>query len=514
VSREFDAIVIGSGLGGLASGAVYASEGHRVLVLERNASFGGAAGTFQLGPLTVEASLHELDGLDDEDTKRDLFERLRLRETVDFVDVGALYEVRSAQLGEPFVLPHGLDAARAAVAERFPAHARASERWFELNDRIRRSLGVAVAKQDDKLWWVRNAPRLPFLFFPYLRHARSSTGGVMRSIFGDNDAIKMAVAANIQYYGDDPDRLWFPFFAAGQGSYYRGGGHYVHGGSSRLVDALLDLIRAAGGEAENGRLVTGIDLANGRVSGVQHRANEDGVDANVRTDRAPVVFGNAAPHVLAEMLPGEIARTFRRRYEGRPVSLTLWTLALGFDRPPSDFGVRSYSTWIFPEWLTSLDDLRMSTGLLGADPGSRTPHFVFADYSQFDSGLAQPPYFASVGGLDEVGNWESLTHSESRDRRARWTDRIVAALDEEFPGIGGAVTQTQLMTAQSNRSYLNTPGGAIYGFAPEPPRLSFFKPKTPVPGLLLASAYGGIGGYTGAMLSGAAAARAALRSRG
>ncbi len=42
-SNDYDAIVIGSGLGGLTAGALFAHAGHRVLVLERNYTFGGAA---------------------------------------------------------------------------------------------------------------------------------------------------------------------------------------------------------------------------------------------------------------------------------------------------------------------------------------------------------------------------------------------------------------------------------------------------------------------------------------
>jgi all-trans-retinol 13,14-reductase len=333
----------------------------------------------------------------------------------------------------------------------------------------------------------------------------------MRRLFGDDEAVKFALAANMQYYGDSPARLWFPYFATAQGSYYRGGGHYVRGGSSRLVEALLTLIKAAGGEAENQRLATRIALDDGRVSGVEHRGTGGG-EANARRERAPVVFGNAAPHALVDMLPPARKRSFMRRYEHRPISLTLWTLAVGFDRRPSDFGVRSYSTWVFPEWMRSLDDMRESTRLFGEDPGARTPHFVFADYSYIDSGLPQPPYFGSMGGLDAIENWEGLDEATERDRRERWIERMIAALDREFPGIAGAVVQTRLMTAKSNRAYLNTPRGAIYGFAPEPPRISFFMPKTGIRGLLLASAYGGIGGYTGAMLTGAAAARAARKA--
>jgi hypothetical protein len=69
VPRKFDAIVIGSGRGGLTAGALYARAGHRVLVLERNVQFGGAATVYRHGSLAIEASLHEIDGLDAEDPK-------------------------------------------------------------------------------------------------------------------------------------------------------------------------------------------------------------------------------------------------------------------------------------------------------------------------------------------------------------------------------------------------------------------------------------------------------------
>jgi hypothetical protein len=212
------------------------------------------------------------------------------------------------------------------------------------------------------------------------------------------------------------------------------------------------------------------------------------------------------------MLPEEYHARFMAPYAQRPLSLSLWTLALGFDRKPSEFGVNSYSTWIFPDWMKSLDDLSQSGPLLGAPPSGRVPAFVIADYSFIDSGLPGPPYFASVGGLDVIDNWEGVGADEERERKERWSDAIIEVLDREFPGLGGAVVDRSLFTARSNRDYLNTPRGAIYGFAPEPPRRYFFKPRTSVRGLWLASAYGGFGGYTGAILSGAAAARGARKA--
>jgi all-trans-retinol 13,14-reductase len=482
-------------------------------VLEKNDTFGGAMGTFQRGSLTIEGSLHEIDGFDDKDPKLPVVEALGLTDHLDFVEVGDLYEVRSPALGEPFALPAPVERATAALVERFPAQEEGVRDYFRRIVSLHGALSIALQKQDEKLWWVVHGPMLPWRFWPILRDLRRSLGDVLHVHFGADEPVKFAVAANLQYFADSASGMWFPLYAAAQASYHIGGGHYVRGGSSRLADHLVSLIRNAGGEAHTGRRVTGILCEDGRVAGVEHAAKDaNGAVGEVARESAPVIFGNAAPHVLATMLPEEHRQKFMAPYNDRPLSLSLWTLALGFDRKPSEFGVSSYSTWMFPDWMKSLDDLSQNGPLLGAPPAGRMPAFVFADYSFIDSGLPGPPYFGSVGGLDLIENWEGLSPEEERERRDRWSDAIVELLDREFPGLAGAVVERMLFTARNNRDYLNTPRGAIYGFAPQPPRRHFFKPRTPVKGLWLASAYGGFGGYTGAILSGAAAARAARRS--
>lgn len=65
-----------------------------------------------------------------------------------------------------------------------------------------------------------------------------------------------------------------------------------------------------------------------------------------------------------------------------------------------------------------------------------------------------------------------------------------------------------MTTARSLAHRLNAPAGAVYGFAPTPPTRPIWQgferqPRTPVRGLYLASAYGGSGGFTGAVVAGA-----------
>jgi all-trans-retinol 13,14-reductase len=509
MSGKFDAIVIGSGLGGLTAAALFARAGHKVLVLERNQSFGGAATVYHHGALAIEASLHEIDGLDASDPKGPILRALGIDRDIPFVDVGDLHEVRSPLFDKPFVLPHGLDAALAASKAHFPQQAGGVEQYFERIDAVRQAVAMMSDHQDDRSWWLWNAPTLPWRLWPLIRDRHATLSEVFGRLFGSNEAVKLALASNLGYYTDDPDTMPFIQFAVPQASYLTGGGHYIRGGSQVLSDRLVAIIREAGGEVEAGREVETILLDGNRTRGVRHRARKTD---EVREELAPIVFGNAAPTVLAAMLPEDKRTTFMSRYMGRRPSISLWSMSLGLNRHSHDFGVRHYSTSILPSWLTTLSRFRDAAAILGEDSDDRITPYGLVAYDQIDSGLnADGPYLAALVGLDRVQNWAGLTPEAKRERKERWMDRIVVDLDRQFPGIAGSIVHREMSTSETFQQYLNTPGGSLYGFAPES---RGFMPlaATAISGLYLASAFTGGGGFTGAILGGGWAARAAMRS--
>ena len=74
------------------------------------------------------------------------------------------------------------------------------------------------------------------------------------------------------------------------------------------------------------------------------------------------------------------------------------------------------------------------------------------------------------------------------------------------------------LNARSMHNFMNTPAGAVYGFAPLPFERGIWSgmprsPKTPIPSIYLASSLNKSGGFTGAMKSGADAARMAMKER-
>jgi len=505
----YDAIAIGSGLGALTAAALCARAGLRVLVLERLDGFGGAANRFVRHGQVFESSLHETTMPGDGDTKAALFRDLGLDGAIEFVPVPALQEVRGPMFGAPFTLPHGYEAIVQAVTARFPQHAGGVRAFLADLDHLRHLLST-TAGRGGPVWWLKHLPGL----LNDLRHAgrdfSRSLGEMLTRHFGDDELVKTALVPNLGYYHDDPDELWWAFFCVAQGEYYRRGGAYIRGGSTVLVDRLLGVVRDAGGRALAGRTVDGIVLDDaGRAAGVRFR------DRHGRTDtvRAPIVLAGCAPDHLATMLPEDRRAAFLEPYAHRDRSLTLMMASFLLDRPGAELGITAYSTVLIPGWMTGLKDLRPAAALAADAPGARMPGMTVVDYGQIDAGLpGQGPAPVSATMLDRLDNWQGRPEAEYRAHKERWLAAIVATLDAEWPGFAGAVRFADLATARTMAHYLGTPDGALYGFAPRPPPRPGppGRVKTEVAGLWLASAWGGTGGFTGTMICGRDAARAAL----
>ncbi len=507
---RYDVVIVGAGLGGLTAGAILARAGRKVLVVERGNSVGGAASSYKSGELFVEGSLHETsDPHDPRDPKHDVLTRAGVIDAVKWIPSGAFYQARGGPLDQPFLMPDDFDAAKAALTERFPEASRGIDQLLGEMQSI-----VAVMNQfsqsDDALENSRDTLDALIKRLPDAADWPLSLSQKLDRVFGDHEAVKCALAANLSYFHDDPATLWWIYFAMAQGSYLQSGGHYVQGGSQRLSSALARAIKVAGGEVLVRRIVSAIAL--GDIKGVTHTA-KDGSDP--KTVECARIIGNAAPAALAPLMPADAAERLSQSYARQAPSTSLFALTLGLAKPPREFGIAAYSTQLLPPWMKRLTDYAQGAALMADEPGERMPPMSVVDYAAIDSGVPTPPFVLSILGPDLLSNWDASDMDAYRDKRGRWQEAIVRYLASIYPGLGGAVVASSFNSALSVRQYLNAPDGAVYGFAPTPPRTDrtnpFRSPRTAVPGLYLASAYAGFGGYTGVVQSAGVCADMILR---
>ncbi len=513
---EYDAVVIGSGLGGLTAAALLAKSGRKVCVIERNHSVGGVASAFKTGALTIEPSLHQTaDPHDPTEPKHAILTELGLLDEIEWVPVTPFYSVKGGPIGELFDLPVGFGAAEQALSQRFPMSRDGFARIIGAMEAIHSGVGeLTIAGEQRSLGkLIQGAFKLRGLVHDW----RASTADILQRFLGDDEAAKFAIAGTIGYYADDPRRLAWPFFAMAQGGFLKSGGTFIKGGSRVLSMKLAKVVTRSGGSVVLGRDVAAIDLdSSGRPAFVRH------VDARSRADEARVgarqVFANCAPHVLAQMLAPAEKAAIDRIYAGRALSTSLFTAHFGLSVPPARFGLDRYGVGVLPDWMTSLNKMSEGARLLAADPGSKLPSYGIANFSAIESGLGGGRALVTVVGLDRFDNWAALAPQDEKDRRERWLDAFQAALDRNYPGFGAAVTERLFLNARSMHNFLNTPGGAVYGFAPLPFQRGIWagvprSPKTPIPDVYLASSFAESGGFTGAMKSGADAARMATKER-
>lgn len=212
----YDAVVIGAGLGGLIAAAKLSKEGKRVCVLEKHSRPGGCATTYRRKNYEVEVSLHLLDGLDDLDVKRKIFDELGVFENLEFVPVPEFY--RFVPGTRELVVPFGLEAAIETLSERYPQDRKAIRRVFETMTHVRED--IARFSFSRREMYPKMA-LFPFFFPHYTFSLRGTLGDYFDKYF-KNEELKLIAGANLSLFHDDPYTMATKFFGVAQAAFLTG----------------------------------------------------------------------------------------------------------------------------------------------------------------------------------------------------------------------------------------------------------------------------------------------------
>lgn len=88
----WDAVIIGSGMGGMAAGAALSNLGHRVLLLEQHQVLGGQTHSFSRDGFTWDVGVHYVSEMAPGDRARALLDWL-CDTPMDFAPLGAVYDI-------------------------------------------------------------------------------------------------------------------------------------------------------------------------------------------------------------------------------------------------------------------------------------------------------------------------------------------------------------------------------------------------------------------------------------
>jgi all-trans-retinol 13,14-reductase len=506
LDESFDAIVIGSGMGGLTAAALLARHaGKRVLVLERHYEAGGYTHVFRRPGYEWDVGVHYVGEMQPGTMLRTLFDQVTdgavawepMGEVVDRIVLG----------DEVFEYPAGRERVRAALVARFPAEERAIDAYLAA---VAAVVAASYRFNTEKalpgpLAWAAG----PYLRRKFVRWAGRSTREVLESLTRDQRLIGI-LTAQWGDYGLPPGRSSFAVHAL-VANHYLDGGYYPVGGASRIAEAALAVIGRAGGRALIRAEVAEVVLERGRAVGVKMA-----LDGQVL--RAPIVISAAGlSTTLARLLSSEAAARTGLVDVVQAIAPSVAHLGLyvGLKHTAEELGLPRANLWLFPdehhdETFRRIEEGESAPFTFISFPSAKDPDFALRHPGRATIDLI------TFTAYDRFRVWESgawrKRGEEYEALKARLSARLLETLYAAVPSVRGKVDLHELSTPLSTRHFTNYGGGEIYGLAHTPRRFieRRLRPRTRIPGLFLTGQDVLGCGVCGAMIGGALTASAIL----
>ena len=477
---DYDVIIIGTGIGGLIAGAKLVKEGKRVLLIEQESTPGGYASCLKISDdYMIDFGLHAMEGLYEKDPKVEVFEDLDIFFNIEFEKIKTgLYKFYNER--KDFTLPDNVEDMTKKLIEWFPEEEKSITTFFKI------MISKNISKWEGK-----------------------TTGDLLDEYFSNED-LKLALVGNIQYYGDDPYKLAAEVYAKALSSRFKGGSHYIKGGSIKLSYGLVDFIKKHGGTFLFDRVVIKIKVDKGKAYGVEYIARGES-DKKIHEINSKIIIANApVPQVVNELIQGKSHKKFKEFINELDVGHSLLNIYLCFNKPPSEVGNNSFSTVVNDSSVVNLQQLADNHG---GDYEKR--NFLFIDYSQINSLLA--PFGRSIGVIsviDYIENWGSLSKAEYTTKKKEVAEIFINRLYNLIPDILGYIDYYYVSTPRTKAEYTLNSNGTFLGFANtiNQSGMRRIKNKSPIKNLYFASAwtYPG-GGYSSTIRSGWQCAKEVLK---
>ncbi|MEA5536398.1 carotenoid isomerase [Crocosphaera sp. XPORK-15E] len=464
-TKNYDVIIIGSGMGGLVTATQLAAKGAKVLVLERYLIPGGSAGYFEREGYRFDVGASMIFGLGTQGTTN------LLTRALDAVNVSLESIPDPVQIH--YHLPKGLELKVykdyekfiEELTNKFPHEKIGIRRFYDECWQVFNCLNVMELLSLEELGYLmRVFFQHPLACLGLVKYLPQNAGDIARRYISDPQLLKFIDMECYCWSVVPADKT--PMINAGMvfSDRHYGGINYPKGGVGTISQKLVEGLEKVGGEIQYKARVTNILVEQGKAVGVKL--------ANGQEYRAKRIVSNATRwDTFEKLLPKEAMpkteEKWQQRYQQSPSFLSLHLGVKADILPP---GTECHHI-LLENWETMEDE----QGTI----------FVSIP-TLLDPSLAPPNnHIIHTFTPSWMTEWQGLSPQDYQHKKEAAASHLIERLEKIFPGLIDGLNYQEVGTPRTHRRFLGRDQGT-YGPIPRRKLLGLLGMpfnRTAIPGL-------------------------------
>ena len=460
---DWDAVVVGGGIGGLTCAAYLAASGVRVLVLEQHDWVGGNSHVFRRrSKYEFDVGVHYLGDCGEGGIIPTVLRGLGAGDRVQFHQLDPERFDRIKLPDMTFDVPSDWEEYRRRLVAAFP----------EQEAGIREFIAICRAVGEEQHWALLWTPDIPFERIVEGTQTVQQWGHLRLTDLFDHCGLSMklrtVLAAQSPNYGMGPKQATVATHAMVTDHYIRGA-YYPAGGGQMIAATLTEVLEANGGELRTNSQVDRIEVVQNAVTAV---VLEDGTRLETslvisNADYKRTVLDLVGP----EHFTPEVVHDTREASMGLPFA----TVYVALDRELEDLPEANI-WWYDEENIEALyeslhadkqpDEVRHLFISFSSRKESDTRHLYPEGHSTFQLITLCPPSYRGWGV--ERGPVDGEKYRRNPDylaEKERFTEAVVNAGEQALGPFRDNITHLELATPLTQERYTRSTGGTPFGMA-------------------------------------------------
>ncbi len=467
--KEYDFVIIGSGLGGLGCAYILAREGYSVIVLEKNNQLGGNLQVFSRDKSIFDTGVHYIGGLDKGQMLHQFFKYLDLLDKLKLKrmdDDG--YDVIRFKDGKEYKHAQGYQRFKETLIKDFPEEESAINAFCDKVQEVCRNFPLYNLDAEIGAQYFAEQDFRELNAYDYI------------SSLTKNERLRNVLAGSNPLYAGVKEKTPFYVMALIFNSYIIGAYKLVDGGS-QIANVMSKNIRHLKGEIYKRKKVTGANY------------RDDGSIIEVLLENGEKVRGknfisNMHPLVTIDVFgENKFLNAYKKRVRNLENTISSFTVHLTFKKDTfryMNYNLYNYNiedVWGGVDYKESI----WPEGFFAATPAS-------SKSNEYADSMSVMCYM----NINETEEWRQThnTIAEPNDRGLAYTkfkkekeERVIKVLEEVFPDIRKKIKNVYSSTPLTFRDFIGNYDGSLYGIQKDSnnPMRSFINPKTKIPNLFL-----------------------------